>query len=400
MKSFKVGLILILITVFLFLSISVSAEVFTRFVTSGTFGSQTNEDTLNNCDSSFSSTYNSAFYDYFTIDNTDLPPTDKLVSIDYCIRGQGDINVGFNTEHLSYFNGNGSEQCYHANAVDYLNLGENIYLHNGYGLFGGALNTDSSTDCLYVKINTLTPTPTNTPTLIPTLTPTPTKTPTPTSTSTPTPTPTNTSTPTPTFIPIPTNTLTPTITPTIIRSVDPTPTTTFNVSTPVCNDQKPESAPFLLLATSSGPNSITLNWLKAKGSVSYYLVTFGTKPGEQLYGNPNVGGSDATAYTINNLSGGKNYYFKVRAGNGCMPGDYSNEVIGRLTGGYVTGIPENFAHDVLGATTVTLSQPLPIKSISNISQVKAKKTKYIFPIIITIIIVGITYLFGKKILRK
>ncbi|PIQ72993.1 hypothetical protein COV86_00005, partial [Candidatus Roizmanbacteria bacterium CG11_big_fil_rev_8_21_14_0_20_35_14] len=56
----------------------------------------------------------------------------------------------------------------------------------------------------------------------------------------------------------------------------------------VCNDQKPGSAPLLLSAVSNGVNSITLNWAKANDPTSYYLVTFGTKPGEQLYGNPNV----------------------------------------------------------------------------------------------------------------
>lgn len=336
---------------FLLLTNNVFADVFTRFVTSGTFGSQTNEETLNKCDESTFSTYNSAFYDYFTVDNTDLPPIDELVSIDYCIRGQGDINVGFNTEHLSSFSGNGLEQCYHANAIDYLNLGENIYLHNGYGLFGGASNTDSSTDCLYVKINTVTPTPTNTPT------PSPTNTPTPTSTLTPTPTSTPVPTSTPTLIPTATSTPEPTSTQTV--------TTSTGASTSVCNDVKPGSAPVLNVATSSGPNSITLNWDKAEDPVTYYLITYGTKSGEQLYGNPNVGDSNTTSYTINNLSGGLNYYFKVRAGNGCMPGGFSNEVIGRLTGGYITGVPENFSQNVLGATIEPTKKP---KQKSNIKK--------------------------------
>ncbi len=174
----------------------------------------------------------------------------------------------------------------------------------------------------------------------------------PTPTPTNKPTPTRTPTPTPTSIPIPTNT--PTLIPTATSTPEPTSSSTIatstNISTPVCSDAKPGSAPVLYLATSSGPNSITLNWNKAKEPVTYYLVTFGTKSGEQLYGNPNVGNSNTTSYTINNLSGGKNYYFKVRAGNGCMPGDFSNEVIGRLTGSNITGIPENFSANVLGVT--------------------------------------------------
>ncbi|MFA6532895.1 MAG: fibronectin type III domain-containing protein [Patescibacteria group bacterium] len=383
MKLFRAGLITFLITIFLFLTYNVSADVFTRFVTSGTFGSQTNEDTLNKCDNSTSSSYNSAFYDYFTVDNTELPLINSVVSIDYCIRGQGSLNVGYNTEHFLSFIGNGLDQCYRDNAVDNPNIGENIYLHNGYGLFGGAADIDSSTDCLYVKINTVSPTPTNTPT------PQPTYTPTPTSTSTPAPSPTITPTNTPTLIPTATSTPEPTSTLIVATST--------GASTPVCDDSKPGGAPVLHLATSSGPNSITLNWEKVKEPVTYYLVTFGTKPGEQLYGNPNVGNSNTTSYTINNLSGGKNYYFKVRAGNGCMPGDFSNEVIGRLTGGYITGFPENFSPDVLGVTIEPSKKSIAVKQIKSVEKTTLKNfLKYGF-LIVVMILSGYFY---KKILKK
>lgn len=362
MKPFRLKEIIIFIVVFLFLTKIVSADVFTRFVTSGTFGSQTNEETLNKCDNSTLSTYNSAFYDYFTVDNIDLPSVDELVSIDYCIQGHGDLNVGFNTEHFASFVGDNSEQCYSASIYDYPNVYENIWLHNGYGLFGGALNTNSSTDCLYVKINTVTPTPTSTPTSSLTNTPTP------TSTFTPTPSPTNA----PTLIPTATNAP--------VQESTPTSETNKNVASQVCNDQKPGSAPKLLLATSSGSNSITLNWIKAKDPVSYYLITFGMKPGEQLYGNPNVGDSNTTSYTINNLSGGKNYYFKVRAGNGCMPGDFSNEVIGRLIGGYITIIPEDFSKNVLGVTL----EPSPKKN--TVKPTSKSYSVYIIPIVLLILL--------------
>ena len=126
---------------------------------------------------------------------------------------------------------------------------------------------------------------------------------------------------------------------------------------PQCGDTKPGSAPSLLSAVSSGANQVTLTWSKATDPVTYYLVTFGTHPGEQLYGNPNVGGSDTTSYTVSHLSGGKNYYFKVRAGNGCKPGDYSNEVAGYASGGYLTGIPGGFAPGVLGAKTTAAPTP-------------------------------------------
>jgi len=129
--------------------------------------------------------------------------------------------------------------------------------------------------------------------------------------------------------------------------------TSSSSSSPACNDQKPDSAPVLLSATSTGLNSITLNWAKANNPVSYYLVTFGTKPGEQLYGNPNVGGSETTSYTVNSLSGGRRYYFKVRGGNGCTPGNFSNEVSAVSAGGFIAqgAVPGGFAPGVLGAQT-------------------------------------------------
>ncbi|MCL5784253.1 MAG: fibronectin type III domain-containing protein [Patescibacteria group bacterium] len=121
------------------------------------------------------------------------------------------------------------------------------------------------------------------------------------------------------------------------------------VSAPSCNDAKP-ATPNLLSAVVTGPNQVTLNWSKADGSVSYYLVAYGLESGKMLYGNPNVGGADTTSYTVNDLSGGTTYYFKVRAGNGCTPGELSNELSATPGGQAVTGTPAGFLPGVLGVT--------------------------------------------------
>lgn len=115
-----------------------------------------------------------------------------------------------------------------------------------------------------------------------------------------------------------------------------------------CSDKKPGSAPVLTNASSSTPNQVTLTWTKATNPVTYYLVAYGTKPGEIHYGNPNVGGAETSSYTVKGLSGGQRYYFQVRAGNGCAPGEYSNELSTVVLGTSFTGVAENFAPEVLG----------------------------------------------------
>ena len=137
-----------------------------------------------------------------------------------------------------------------------------------------------------------------------------------------------TETPTPTETLTPTLTLTPTETP--VPSPTPTPLS--------CADGAPGSAPQLTSATSKGPNQITLTWTTATDPVSYYLVSYGIASGQYIYGNPNVGGQGTSSYIVTHLAKGTTYYFVVRAGNGCTPGSFSNELSATTTGG-VTASP-------------------------------------------------------------
>lgn len=177
---------------------------------------------------------------------------------------------------------------------------------------------------------------------------------------TPTPTPTPTSTPTPT----PTSTPTPTPTP---SSSSGSSGSSSSGSSSSCNDSKPSSAP-KLIRTEAGINSVSLVWSEAADPVSYYLVAYGLLSNSPAYGNPNIGGKGTTAYTVNGLAAGVTYYFKIRAGNGCMPGDFSNELSVTPFGTETeSNVADNFTEGVLGVESgrIEVSSSGKISSIVN-----------------------------------
>ncbi|MCL4365875.1 fibronectin type III domain-containing protein, partial [Patescibacteria group bacterium] len=137
---------------------------------------------------------------------------------------------------------------------------------------------------------------------------------------------------------------------------------------PICGDSRPISTPKLVYAFASNKNEVTLVWTKALDPVSYYLVAYGTKPGQLEFGNPNVGNKETTRYSIGGLNGNQTYYFKVRAGNGCMPGDFSNEVAVKVSGKNISTTPAGFQAGVLGSTkkaSQSAQQVMPFKPITS-----------------------------------
>lgn len=154
-----------------------------------------------------------------------------------------------------------------------------------------------------------------------------------------------------------------------------------NSQAPVCGDSKPVSAPKLLTAYAIGKNKVALVWSRALDPVSYYLVAYGTKPGKPEFGNPNIGGKNTTSFIVSSLSGGQTYYFKVRAGNGCMPGDFSNEMAVKVVGDKITTPAAGFKPGVLGvnkkiatksaaATSAAIITPQPEATFKPITSAK------------------------------
>ena len=172
-----------------------------------------------------------------------------------------------------------------------------------------------------------------------------------------------------------------------------------STSTSICSEQKPSSAP-LIISANAGINEVTLNWDKAIDPVSYYLVAYGVEPGKYIFGNPNVGNKDTTSYSIQNLSGNTTYYFVVRAGNGCKPGDFSQEVSVFVPGIQIAQQAFNFEPGVLGESTVS-AKLTPVEEIKDEIKKDTMQPAFSIPSILikgVIIIIPIILLIGALVL--
>lgn len=145
-------------------------------------------------------------------------------------------------------------------------------------------------------------------------------------------------------------------TPTPTTTSAPTPTSASGevlgagVSASVCSDSEP-NAPTNLTAT-AGVGQVTLSWTApaTPPSYTYFLVAYSDNNVAPKWGNPNVG--TGTSYTVSSLDTGT-YYFWVRAGNGCKPGDFVGPESATIeTGAQEVELPApGFEEGVLGEAT-------------------------------------------------
>ena len=108
---------------------------------------------------------------------------------------------------------------------------------------------------------------------------------------------------------------------------------TSSPSAPSCGDQSPGAkAPWLYGAIAQNGNSILLYFTEADNPVDHYALEFGTKSGEYPWGATNIGGKGTRTYLVQSLQPNTTYYFKVRGGNGCATGSWSNEISTKTKG--------------------------------------------------------------------
>jgi len=94
------------------------------------------------------------------------------------------------------------------------------------------------------------------------------------------------------------------------------------------------------------------------------------------YGVPNAGGHETTNYTINGLAAFTTYYFKVRAGNNCMPGEFSNEIGIQVRGGNQS-ILSSRTTSITKQSNIAVPGIKALKTIKKIEQTEPVKQKSI-----------------------
>jgi hypothetical protein len=100
---------------------------------------------------------------------------------------------------------------------------------------------------------------------------------------------------------------------------------TSSPTTPGCDNQAPDHSPDLFQIDTS-KNNAKLFFTPVNNAVDQYYIAYGFTEGDERFGVKFDKGyyNGVIDYTINELAPNTNYYFRVRAGNGCATGSWSN----------------------------------------------------------------------------
>ncbi len=105
------------------------------------------------------------------------------------------------------------------------------------------------------------------------------------------------------------------------------------VGAPICTNAKPGLPTNFTASVGPGAGGVTLSWTTPASPYTYFLIAYSDSfDWPPKWGNPDVG--NVTSYTVSGLESGV-YWFWLRAGNGCMPGDF----VGPISPGVIAGAP-------------------------------------------------------------
>lgn len=126
------------------------------------------------------------------------------------------------------------------------------------------------------------------------------------------------------------------------------PAPTLTLAPPVgCTDAKPGQPVNFSAVSGPGVDQVSLSWTAPDPPYTYFLVAYSDSPDwPPKWGNPDVG--NTAGYVVSGLGTGT-YWFWLRAGNGCMPGDFVGPISAAASG--QGAVAAGFLPGVLGVET-------------------------------------------------
>ncbi len=111
--------------------------------------------------------------------------------------------------------------------------------------------------------------------------------------------------------------------------------TTSTAEAPSCTDTAPSGlVPWLYQASTEGKSSITLKFTNWQSPVDHFALEYGTESNKYTFGVSSFGNKDTNSYTVSSLLPNTIYYFRVRVGNGCATGAWSNQISAKTKSRY------------------------------------------------------------------
>ena len=153
-------------------------------------------------------------------------------------------------------------------------------------------------------------------------------------------------------------------------------------SAAACSDTTPTgNTPWLYEANASSGNSITLRFTNWQTPVDHFALEYGINSNNYQYAADNIGGNGTNIYTVNYLNPNTTYYFRVRAGNGCATGSWSNEISAK-TKGFVSFNQLDLSSQLL---TVPAEQVQPVGTSGSCQTYTVKPNDNLWSIAMTLL---------------